>query len=79
MECVTNVIKMNDHHLNPDDFKEIKHVTLKEYNTIQITHIKKHKWYLSEEFNKEVSFNEACQDWINSDLAIEFRKYFVII
>lgn len=61
-------------HLNPKEFKGVLNLTLKEYNIAQINHIKKHKWYLSEEFGYEISFNEAVKDWVNSGLAIEFRK-----
>jgi hypothetical protein len=75
----TNLTKMANRSLNPKEFEEIKKVTLAEYNRIQIHHILKHKWYLSEELNKEISFNEACVDWIKSDLAKEFRKFFTIL
>ena len=38
----------------------------------------KHKWYLSEESDKEYSFNDAAVDWQLSGLAAEFRFYFKI-
>lgn len=70
---------MNDHHLDPNEFLEIKYLSLREYNLLQIDHINKHKWYLSEESNHEISFNEAIKDWIDSGLAVEFRSKFKVI
>lgn len=71
-------LRRMDRHLNPDDFCKIQEVTLEEYNFIQAKHILVHKWYLSEEQHREVSFNEAAQDWIISDLAKEFRSFFTL-
>ena len=73
-----NLVKMATRSLNPDDFGNKRTVTLKEYNRIQADHIMKHKWYLSEDRGYEVSFNEACKDWISSQLAVEFRKFFKV-
>lgn len=65
-------------HLDPKDFPEVRFLTLKEYNFLQIEHIKKHKWYLSEEAGREISFNDAVSDWVNSGCAKEFRDFFKI-
>jgi hypothetical protein len=66
----------SDRHIDPKDLPGVRHLTLQEYNLLQIQHIMKHKWYLSEETGKELTFNEACADWQESGLAAEFRKYF---
>lgn len=70
---------MVERHLNPKEFEEVKYLPLAEYNKLQIDHILIHKWYLSEEQKREVSFNEATKDWIKSGLAVEFRSKFKII
>lgn len=69
---------MRHRRLNPKDFKNVRTLTLREYNLIQISHINRHKWFLSEELGKDIGFNRAAKDWLDSGLAAEFRKHFKI-
>jgi hypothetical protein len=48
--------------------------TVKDHNQVQIEHINRHKWYLSEKLGREVSFDEATLDWINNNYANEYRE-----
>jgi len=65
--------------LDPMDFPEVRFLTLREYNFLQIEHIQKHKWYLSEEAGFEISIEDACHDWVKSGIAKDFRDHFKII
>lgn len=62
-----------------NDNEEVIEVSLKEYNSIQIYHIKKHKWFLSERVGADVGFNEAAKNWITTGLAQKFRNKFRLI
>jgi hypothetical protein len=73
------MIIMTSRKLDPNEFREVRNVSLKEYNDRQVQHILVHKWYLSEECGREVSFNIAANDWIKSGLALEFRSKFNVI
>lgn len=57
---------------------EVHELSLQEYNLLQIEWIKGHQYFLGKEYNREVSFNEACYSWINKGYAEQFRLQFLI-
>lgn len=65
--------------LNDRDFPNVREVTLKEYNLIQIEHILKHKWYMSEQAGMEIDIKTVMDSWLNDGYAREFRKKFKVI
>jgi len=66
--------------LSDDDFpNKVIELTLREYNSIQVEHILRHKWYLSEEAGREININEVMKDWLESGLAQQFRNRFRVV
>jgi len=48
------------------------------YNKFQTLEIQRHKYFLSLRFNREVGFEEASLDWVNSELAKDYREIYRI-
>ena len=61
------------------DIEGIPHaLTLREYNALQVEHILKHKWYLSQKFGREASMNEVMTSWNEDGFAEMFRRTFKV-
>lgn len=62
------------------DLEGVSHtLTMVEYNKLQIEHILKHKWYLSEKVGHEVSIDDAVYDWNHNGWAEMFRRTFNVV
>ena len=55
---------------------EVKEVSLKEYNEIQVEWIEVHRYFMSCREGHGISFNDACISWVKNGYSEYFRQQF---